>query len=58
MKTLKNKNGGFAMEEKQDDMKKITVQFSSTNEMSAKKAVKLLLDTYSSELDEEYQEAQ
>lgn len=38
--------------------KKIVVQFSSTNEMSAKKAVKLLLDTYSSEPDEEYQEAQ
>lgn len=38
--------------------KKIVVQFSSTNEMSAKNAMKLLLDTYSSESDEEYQEAQ
>lgn len=38
--------------------KKIVVQFSSTNEMSAKKAVKLLLDTYNSELEEGYPEVQ
>lgn len=38
--------------------KKIVVQFSSTNEMSAKNAMKLLLDTYSSETEEEFKEAQ
>lgn len=45
-------------ENKHADEKKITVNFSSTDEMSAKSALKLLLDTYGEIPEEEYQEAQ
>lgn len=38
--------------------KKLSVQFTSTDEMSAKSAIKLVLDTYNTESEEIYQEAQ
>ena len=45
-------------EKKYTEEKKITVTFSSTNEMSAKNALKMLLDTYDTTTEEEYKEAQ
>lgn len=45
-------------ENKCTDEKKITVKFSSTDEMSAKSALKMLLDTYTEIPEEEYREAQ
>lgn len=46
------------METGQSEEKKLTIQFSSTEEMTAKTAIKLLLDTYNTESEEVYQEAQ
>lgn len=40
------------------DDKKLTIQFTSTNEMPAKKAMQIMLDTYNEPLEEEYKEAQ
>lgn len=45
-------------EKKQTNEKQITVSFSTTNEMTAKSALKMLLDTYNSTEEDAYQEAQ
>ena len=38
--------------------KVVIVRFSSTNEMSARNALKMVLDTYEEEFEEKFQEAQ
>lgn len=40
------------------DEKKLTIHFTSTNEMPAKKAIQRMLDTYNEPQEEEYKEAQ